>query len=196
MSSPSHRLPVDADVIDGNKYVLKIAERRALLNDFKSADGSTIGPIKYGLEEVENFACSASERGEEHLALFQAVILNEQPTKDIYPKLYLPKIDDPAMKSLEDAGLFMSTRDDVKRGLWNSHNASNNFFLDLAQLIIGAAAPRQSIPNTRTVRTRESKAAAREQIELIVQSPDHPVTGGLGLRRILSPESKLHGRYC
>src|SRR5947207_15867021 len=137
MTSPKHRLPVDPDLIDGNKYLLKILEKRTKINGSKNADGTPMGPIQYGLKEVDNFPCYASEWSEEHLALFHAVVLVEQPTNNIYPAKFLPKANDAVITALDESDFFTPTKDDVRRGLWKSDNFGNNFFLDLAQLIIG-----------------------------------------------------------
>jgi len=191
MTSPKHRLPVDPDLIDGNKYLLKILEKRTKINGSKNADGTPMGPIQYGLKEVDNFACSASEWSEEHLALFHAVVLVEQPTNNIYPAKFLPKANDAVITALDESDFFTPTKDDVRRGLWKSDNFGNNFFLDLAQLIIGAAAPTLSIPTTRTVLPREVKIAARQEIESIIRNPEghRPVTRSLALQQVRSTES-------
>lgn len=191
MTSYKHRLPVDPDLIDGNKYLLKILEKHEKINGLRNADGTPIGPIQYGLEKVNNFACSASEWGEHHLALFHAVVLVEQPTNLIYPAKFLPKANDDVINALDQLDFFAPTKDDIRRGLWRSDNFGNNFFLDLTQLIIGAAVPALSIPTTRTILPRAAKTAAKQEIEDIIRNPeDHRlVPRDLTLHRIRSPES-------
>jgi hypothetical protein len=103
----------------------------------------------------------------------------------------LPKANDAIIKALDESEFFTLTKDDVRRGLWKSDNLSNNFFLDLAQLIIGATTPTLSIPTTRTVLPQKAKTAARQEIESIIRNPEshRPVTRSLVLQRARSPVS-------
>lgn len=108
-SLQSNRQPPTAEeVSEENIYIRRISETREAIRGIEDSSSNLQGPITHACQTIENFACSASEWGVEHLRRFQIVVLENQLSHKIYPINYLPRMNDLAIKKNERGAVFQT----------------------------------------------------------------------------------------
>lgn len=150
-NEPLHRRP-PTSLKPSNKYLYTIQGMRNNVREFIGLDGGNHGPISHALQNIRDFACSASGWTQEHLTRFQIIILPGQLPDDMFPSEYVPSADDKTHTSIQAEGFFIPTKIDVAYGRW-APKMYNHFFIDLMQLLRGGT--RTPTPHT-SLKLRES----------------------------------------
>ena len=181
---PTHRRPPPDRLLVSNKYIDDIKQMRGNTKDAKHPlTGQSQGPIAHTLQHIPTFACSASEWTSDHLTRFQIVVLQDQPSSNLFPEEYLITANDKTMKSLSDQKKNSPNEKQIGNGEWD-HDCLNHLFCMDLMLLLGGGDRRQSPRTSRpqkSMKPRDAKEQAKDEIKRVLES--HAQTASYAVSR-------------
>lgn len=120
-----------------DKHVQAIQTMRDQTLGAKGLLNTDIGPISHAVEYVEDFDCSASGWGREHLTRFQIVVREGCFAPYLYPEQFVPDNTDNTIITLQSEGFFTPTAEKIGLGEWKQDDLSHFVFLYLMLLLRG-----------------------------------------------------------
>lgn len=114
-TGPFHRRPPTLEILDlNNKYVYMIQDMRNNICESVGLDGGNHGLISHVLQNIRDFACSASKN-----TPLSSMLLS-YPVSFLVPcspgNTYVPSAGDKTYTSIQAEGFFIPTKIDVAHG--------------------------------------------------------------------------------
>jgi hypothetical protein len=123
-----HRQHPPLRVLEDNVFVGHIRQMRDIDGTTRPDGLPYAGSIEHALETIRDFDYSASSWTQEHLARFQAIVLEARQNELLFPIEYAVPLEDKALTKIEVDGFLQANKTRYFQGSMGQYKAISQLF--------------------------------------------------------------------